>query len=116
MTEELYSKTFGGRLKELRENRGWTQEEVCRKVGMSQQNYCKYEKDIIRHPTQTSLQKFSDLYGIPIDILVRKGGSLDHIPAQILNMIQKPDSLPFLVEANKKYQQYLEEKRSYDNE
>ena len=110
---KLLSRTLGGRLKELRESKGWLQQEVCDRIKVDQKNYSKYERGIITRPNPEIVRKISELYEIPIDVLTRTGVPLDHIPQKIMEMIEQEDSVPFLMEAYDKYQQYLQEKKAY---
>lgn len=107
---ELKAKTLGTRLKELRESKGLLQKEVADCIGMTQRNYSKYESDGIVRPVPEVVKKFADFYGISVDDLLKKYNPLRHIPDKVMRMIQNEDSVPFLMEAYKQYQQYLEEK------
>lgn len=107
---KLHAKTLGGRLKELRESKGWLQQEVANRVGMSVQNYSKYETGIIKRPNPKTLKEFSELYNVPVEILTARDDSLEHLPKKILEMIECEDALPFLVDACEKYQEYIKKR------
>lgn len=57
-------------LKLMRSRKGMTQEEVAEQVGVSRQAVAKWEKgDTL--PDVESCVKLADLYGVPLDMLVR---------------------------------------------
>ena len=57
-------------LKLMRNRKGMTQEEVAEQVGVSRQAVAKWEKgDTL--PDVESCVKLADLYGVPVDMLIR---------------------------------------------
>lgn len=52
-------------LKELRARMRWTQEETARKVGVSTQTYCAWEKDV-SNVGVSKVQALADLFGVPL--------------------------------------------------
>ena len=110
MTKRLYGKTLGARLKELRESRGLYQREVFKAIGMKASNYSKYELDQIVRPDPETLKKFSKFYDVSIDDLIHKYDPYEHVPKEVLEMIQHEDSVPFLLKAYKEYKVYQTEK------
>ncbi|WP_139491816.1 helix-turn-helix domain-containing protein [Brevibacillus dissolubilis] len=61
--------TVGARLKELRQLRKWTQQQVADLLGIERSTYTKYE----RNTNQTDydlLQRLADLYGTSIDYIL----------------------------------------------
>lgn len=61
---------FVNQLKVLRSRLGLTQEEVAEKVGVSRQAVAKWEKGESL-PDIESCIRLADLYGVPLDMLVR---------------------------------------------
>ncbi|WP_237738175.1 helix-turn-helix domain-containing protein [Caldicellulosiruptor sp. F32] len=59
---------FGKRLKELREERGLTQAELAKELGISVQNLSYYENG--REPKYELLIKIADYFGVTVDYLI----------------------------------------------
>ena len=57
------------RLRDLREDRDWTQKELAAMLGMSQTGYAKYETGENDIPTSILL-KLADIYGTTTDYLL----------------------------------------------
>ena len=57
------------RLQMLREERGWRQSDMARRLWVGQSTYSGYETDKIRVPVDTLL-KLADIYGVSIDYLL----------------------------------------------
>lgn len=57
------------KLKDLRKEKGLTQTELAKKIGMSQTNYSYYETNDIM-PSTDILIKLADIYGITLDKLL----------------------------------------------
>ena len=56
------------RLRELRTERGWSQETVARKINTTLRTYCRYESDG-SDPKTSALIKIADLYDVSMDYL-----------------------------------------------
>jgi len=62
---------FYKRLKQLREERGWTQDEIAEKLGVSRPTIAGYEsEEKNRIPREETLLKIADLFGESIDYLL----------------------------------------------
>lgn len=61
--------TLGFRLKNLRENKNWSQIFVADKIGISNQVLSNYERDI-RDPDTETLAKLAELYEVSTDYLL----------------------------------------------
>ena len=61
--------TTGGRLKDLRENRGLTQQKAADALGVSLSLYGRYERDVVL-PSTLSLIAAADFYSVSIDFLL----------------------------------------------
>ncbi|GIO10565.1 hypothetical protein J19TS2_01200 [Cohnella xylanilytica] len=60
---------IGSRISQLREKRGWTQEELSSSLGISRAALSHYEKNR-REPDSETLTKVADLFNVSIDYLV----------------------------------------------
>lgn len=60
---------LGQRLKELREEKGLTQEKVAADLGITQPNYSRYEKET-REPSISLLADMAKYFDVTIDYLV----------------------------------------------
>jgi transcriptional regulator with XRE-family HTH domain len=61
--------TFGQKIKILRIERGWSQEELAQKIGVTNQRVSKYETDINR-PVLEVLKNLSRVFGVSVDSLL----------------------------------------------
>ena len=59
---------LGQRLRELRTERGWSQETVARKIDTTLRTYCRYEADGA-DPKSSALIKIAELYNVSLDYL-----------------------------------------------
>jgi len=62
------------RLKELREERGWTQRQTAMKAGLAPTTYHNYEREI-REPDQETLIKLANVFRVSVDYLIGKSKS-----------------------------------------
>jgi transcriptional regulator with XRE-family HTH domain len=58
------------RLKELRREKGWSQQKLAEKTDLSFNAVTKIEQGLAKHPTLKTLIKLADAFGISIDELV----------------------------------------------
>lgn len=63
--------TLGEKLQKLRKARGWTQEELAEKVGVSRQSLSKWESDGAL-PDTANVIVLADLFGVTTDYLLRE--------------------------------------------
>ena len=63
------------RLKELREERGFTQSEVAKAIGGTQSNLAKWEKNIVQ-PSAEFIIQLSDFFGVTTDYLLGRTDDL----------------------------------------
>lgn len=62
--------TFGEKLKQLRENNGWTLNDVIEKLGIKTiSTYSNYEYGL-REPSYEMLKKIANMYEVSIDYLL----------------------------------------------
>jgi len=62
-------KAFGGRLRELRKERHWTQKEMAARLGIRQTHYTKYETGM-HVPPLDKIIPLARLFGVSLDRLV----------------------------------------------
>lgn len=58
------------RLKELRKERGWTQQDLAQKAFLSFNAVTKIEQGAAKHPTLKTLIKLAEAFSITLDDLV----------------------------------------------
>lgn len=58
-----------GRIRDLRNDRGLTQEDVAKLLHISQNTYSQYEIGITRYPLD-AVVKLAEFYGVSVDYLV----------------------------------------------
>lgn len=58
------------RIKKFRKQKGWTQQKLAEKTGLSFNAITKIEQGRAEHPTLKTLIKLADVFGISIDELV----------------------------------------------
>jgi transcriptional regulator with XRE-family HTH domain len=70
MKETAISKKLPKRLKQLRMDRGWSQGQVSKKLGVDTQRISKYERGVLC-PTPDIMVKLADIYETSLDFLMR---------------------------------------------
>ena len=58
-----------GRIRDLRNDRGLTQEELARILNVKQNTYCQYEIGVINYPLDAVI-KLAEYYNVSVDYLV----------------------------------------------
>jgi transcriptional regulator with XRE-family HTH domain len=58
------------RVKELRKQRGWTQQKLAEKAGLAFNTITKIEQSLAEHPNLKTLLKLADAFGVSLDELV----------------------------------------------
>lgn len=92
--------TLGDRLKQERENRGWSQVLVSKKLGLKRSStYANWEYGI-REPDLEMLQKLADLYEVTIDWLNGRDEkeSEDSLPDDIILKVIREAEAEFKVD------------------
>ena len=72
--------TLGEKLQRLRKARGWTQEQLAERAGVSRQSLSKWESDGAL-PDTANVITMADLFGVTTDYLLREDGAAPD-PAQ----------------------------------
>ena len=75
---------IGENIRQLRNQKGWTQVELAKQVGVRQTQINNYEHGASA-PSIPVLKKLSELFGVSIDALVHKDApSMEHISDRVL--------------------------------
>jgi transcriptional regulator with XRE-family HTH domain len=61
---------IGKRIKELRKNKGWSQQKLAEKSGLSFNTITRIEQGIGDSPTLKTLLKLTEAFGVGLDELV----------------------------------------------
>ncbi len=82
------------KLKKLRQDRGWSQTQLAKKLMMKPQNISRYERGIFT-PSTDALVKFAEIFGVTIDYLLSgsEGKTYDFKDKQLLDYFVKADKL-----------------------
>lgn len=92
-------KTFGDKMKVLRESKGWTQKYTAEKMDVSPQMYNNYEKNKT-NPSLEILKRICELYNIHLDTMDGKYDNVD----EFLNCVEL-DNLYFENKENENYKE-----------
>ena len=87
MQSEEHRKAFGKRLKELRNQRRWTQKEVAAKIGLQLSQFNKYESGMHVPPADKLLQ-LAELYATTTDYLLT-GAVSDAQPINNVRLLER---------------------------
>lgn len=69
-----FNRAIGARLRELREERGWTQRELDTRLGILQSKLSKYESGT-HQPSLRTLVRMANLFGVSTDYLLTGAGT-----------------------------------------
>ena len=76
------------RIKEIREDKGYTQTEIAKKLGITQRNYSYFETGQTML-TEEILNKIANLYNTSIDYLLYRTDIRDAYPKSIIKEEEK---------------------------
>ena len=94
-------KTMGEILKELRLQKGLTQEEVGKIIGVQKAAIQKYEKGDVENMKQSSIKKLSKFYGVTTDYLLGIEKNPDGQLEEYLEMLKTRPELKMLFNLTK---------------
>jgi transcriptional regulator with XRE-family HTH domain len=105
--------TVGSRLRELRQKRNLTQEDVAKAIPMSQSAYNRYEKDQIHRFSKKTMERLAEiLQATPEYILsANPNVALNHLPDYLRTFIVAPDAKEYLAKA---FLDYMKDKVTKD--
>lgn len=72
---------FAEKLTQLRKSRGWSQEELGERLGVTRQTVSKWELGATT-PEMEKLVEMSELFGLSVDELVKGGGALNEMKSE----------------------------------
>ena len=89
---------LGDKLQQLRKNKGWSQEQLSKKIGAHQKYISRYENNSSK-PSADTLRKLSEVFGVTVDYLLAEepegdssgGGIKDK---ELLHWFEEADKLP----------------------
>lgn len=81
----------GEYLKQLRNEKGLSQEQLAEKIGLSRQSISKWEQGLST-PDVDNFVKLAEIYNVPIEALL-KGEPVNHINANQANQLQEPAAM-----------------------
>lgn len=91
---------LGEKLKKLRKEKGWSQQEVSSRLGVHQKHLSRYENNASK-PSLDMLRKLGEIFNVSVDFLIDEGASAE--PAirdkELQTYFEKVDNLD---EENKK--------------
>jgi transcriptional regulator with XRE-family HTH domain len=94
---------IGDRLKQLREEKGYTQEYIAEYLGVKQQTYSRYENNV-SEPDIETIHKLVKLFNVSADYLLGlskfRKGELDRLPDGIKDEVN--DFIGYLLDKKKK--------------
>ncbi|MBU0679882.1 MAG: helix-turn-helix domain-containing protein [Proteobacteria bacterium] len=91
--------TIGDRLLKLRKERGWSQQQVAKKIGTSGPILGRYEREEMT-PSVEVAKKLADIFGVTLDYLVDDSGKALEI--QDKAMLERFTEIEHLDEDDKK--------------
>ncbi len=62
------------KIKKLRQEKGWSQAQLAKKLNMQPQNISRYERSVFA-PSVDALAKFAEVFGVTIDYLMDESGN-----------------------------------------
>lgn len=87
---------FPKRLKQLRQEKGWSQGQVAMKIGVDMQRISKYERGVLIPTTELAL-KLADLFEVSLDYMLRNADSMASNRIKnphLLKQIEEIENLP----------------------
>lgn len=91
-----FSKAFAARLRALRTERGWTQAELGKMIGMDGSGIRSYELKL-HHPPLMTLQRLAAVFGVSVDFLLTgvSASSDSFQDRELLELFLKADALHY---------------------
>ena len=95
-----FSQAFAARLRALRTDRGWTQEELGQMIGTDNSGIRSYELKL-HHPPLMTLQKLATVFGVSVDFLLNGASTpVDGFQdRELLDLFLKADRLHYTKKA-----------------
>ncbi len=100
-------KTMGEKIRELRQQKGYSQEYVAKAAGISQPAYSRYESDLVTRFIPQHIKSIAETLNTTAEYLTQTQDRLAHLPEEVQNWLESEKSVPYLKEA---YIKYINEK------
>lgn len=71
---------FSIRLRELRNEQGYTQKQLAEKLNYTQSNICEWEKGTVE-PRASALNAIANLFNVSVDFLIGRTDDLGSVPS-----------------------------------
>lgn len=84
-------KIAGDKIKELRTKKGWSQDELAEKMGMTRANISNYERGLNKSIPSETLKKFADKFGVSADYLLGKTENSDKPESEFMQRLELSD-------------------------
>jgi transcriptional regulator with XRE-family HTH domain len=109
---------FSKRLKELRENRGLSQEGLAKRLNIPRSSITHYERSDDRLPRQTRLNELADFFGVSVDYLIGRAetSELSKPEKVFVDEVSDPDEPLSLEELMVKYNLTVDGKKATKEE
>jgi transcriptional regulator with XRE-family HTH domain len=94
--DSVLSAEFPSKLRQLRMNKGWSQEQLGKKIGIESNRVSRYERAALL-PSLEILAKIADIFEVSIDYLIRndKDSAISKIGnKELIQRIKEVDALP----------------------
>ncbi|WP_028609746.1 helix-turn-helix domain-containing protein [Paenibacillus harenae] len=78
-------------IKELRTKRGWSQDDLAERMGMTRANISNYERGLNKNIPSETLKKFADVFGVSSDYLLGKSENSDRPESEFLKKLELSD-------------------------
>lgn len=83
---------FKDRLKMLREEKGMTQEELARRLGLEERSTISHWEKGRQGPSRDLLVKLSQIFEVPVDYLVGNMDWVDQLPYNLRKFVLAPEN------------------------
>lgn len=96
--DEIY---VGSKIKHLREIKGWTQQALADRAGVSRSYLGELERDVSQ-PTISVLKRIADAFEVPLDMFLEDTKLLplqaleDYFPEDVREFLRDREGLPYL--------------------
>ena len=85
-----HGETIGDKIKRLRTEKGYTQDYVAEKAGISQAGYFRLEANKFKRQPNEILEKVAIVLGTTVEYLTSITGELDHLPEYLKEFVRDP--------------------------
>ncbi|MDP5275072.1 helix-turn-helix domain-containing protein [Chengkuizengella axinellae] len=83
--------SIGKKIKELRQRRGWSQDDLAERLGMTRANISNYERDINKALPSDILMRIADIMNVSADYLLGKSDDPETPESKFLKTLELSD-------------------------